>query len=188
MRSAKRITVVTMSVVTWTWLFGFSAIPAQAQDVRWETIIGIIRQGGLNPANEPVAVANAVGSGTGAVQGGGQPWSTTGGEAQVDLLTGEIEFKVEGLVLAGGNSIGTRGGVAQVKGTLVCDTDGNAGGGNSTLVDTPLVPLSPQGDAEFSGNVGPLPAACINEPDIAFLIRIAPPANRWIAHGAVRTP
>jgi hypothetical protein len=48
-----------------------------------------------------------------------------------------------------------------------------------------------QGDAKFNGNVGPLPVACINEPDIAFLIRIVTPAEfggLWIAVGAVRIP
>jgi hypothetical protein len=89
------------------------------------------------------------------------------------------------LVLAGGNGIGTRAATNQVKGTLVCDTDGSAGGGNSTLVDTPLVDLDAQGSAKFNGNVGVLPTAC-SDPDIAFLIRIA--AGRWIANGAVRKP
>lgn len=149
--------------------------------VRWRQVIGIIQAG------------NVVGSGTGAVTGGGQPWTTTVGVARANLATGEIQFVVKGLVLAGGNSIGTRGDINAVEGTLVCDTNGSAGGGNSTLVDTPAVDLSLQGDAQFSGSVGSLPAAC-SEPDIAFLIRIAevngvPQANRrWIANGAVREP
>ncbi len=78
-----------------------------------------------------------------------------------------------------------------MKGTLVCDVNGSAGG-NSVLVDTPPVPLSAQGDAQFNGNVvGPLPAVCSSEPDIAFLIRIqvlGAFAGRWIAAGAVRIP
>ena len=151
-----------------------SAVPALAEEVRWRQIIGIIQAG------------NVVGVGSGAVTGGGQPWSATRGEAEVDLETGEIHFEVRGLVLAGGNGIGTRAGNTQVRGTLVCDTDGSAGGGNSTLVDTPLVPFSAQGDAKFSGNLGTLPAVCSSEPDIAFLIRI--PAGRWIGNGAVRKP
>ena len=152
-----------------------AAAPSRADDsdvVHWQTVIGIIQAG------------NLVGSGTGQVAGGGQPWSTTGGEAGVNLRNGDVGFRVRGLVLAGGNGVGTRAAIAEVKGTLVCDTDGSAGGGNSMLVDTPLVPLSITGDARFSGNFGPLPAAC-SEPDIAFLIRIAPSANRWIANGAV---
>lgn len=159
-------------VVGVTLLLG--AKTTEAQTVGWQDIIGIIQAG------------NLVGSGTGQVQGGGQPWSTRGGEARVNLGNGNLHFVVHGLVFAGGNNIGTRGGNAQVRGTLVCDTNGSAGGGNSTLVDTPLVDFSPQGDARFTGNVGPLPAACLIEPDIAFLIRL--PAGAWIANGAVRTP
>jgi hypothetical protein len=146
---------------------------AAAAEVRWQDVVGIIQAG------------NLVGTGTGQVQGGGQPWSTTGGLAEVDLDTGTVRFRVRGLVLAGGNTIGTAGSITEVKGTLVCDADGSASGGNSVLVDTPLVPLTFQGDAAFRGEVGALPAACL-EPDLAFLVRIG--AGRWIANGAVRRP
>jgi hypothetical protein len=137
----------------------------------WRQIIGIIQPG------------NKVGSGTGQVAGGGQPWTTAGGSADVDLATGRLQFQVQGFVLAGGNAIGTPGGVTMVKGTLVCDTTGTANG-NSTLVDTPLVPLSAKGDARFRGDVGPLPFACVNEPNLAFLIRTG--GGAWIANGAIR--
>jgi hypothetical protein len=133
--------------------------------VRWKTVIGIMQAGNV--------VAG--------VPGGGQPWSTLGGDARVDLERGRISFDVKGLVLAGGNTIGTPGAVTQVKGTLVC----GAGSATPALVDTPLVALSPQGDAEFDGAEAPLPAACANK-DLAFLVRIA--AGRWIANGAVRSP
>jgi hypothetical protein len=46
--------------------------------------------------------------------------------------------------------------VVQVKGTLVCDTDGSASGGNSVLVDTPLVELDDEGNARFNGRVSSL--------------------------------
>jgi hypothetical protein len=148
-----------------------AAAPAIADDVaHWQTVVGLIQPG------------NLVGSGTGGVLGGGQPWTTAGGEAGVNLINGNVGFRVRGLVFAGGNAVGTTGPISMVKGTLVCDTDGSAGGGNSTLVDTPLVPLSATGDAQFSGNLGPLPPACA-EPDIVFVIRIS--AGRWIANGAV---
>jgi hypothetical protein len=109
----------------------------------------------------------------------------------VNLATGEIQFVVKGLVLAGGNVIGTRADITAVKGTLVCDTNGSAGGGNSTLVQTAAIPLSLGGDANFSGSVGTLSAACSSEPDLAFLIRVAeengvPVTGPWIAFGAVR--
>jgi hypothetical protein len=52
-------------------------------------------------------------------------------------------------------------------------------------VDTPLVTLSAQGDAEFDGNLlARIPAVCTPS-NVAFLVRIA--AGRWIANGAVRS-
>ena len=138
------------------------SVSAWADDVvRWKTIIGIIQAG------------NVVGN----IPGGGQPWSTTGGEAKVNLRNGHIEFNVRGLVLAGGNSVGTPDGITQVKGTVIC----NAGTTNSTA-DTPLVDLSATGDAQFSGDIV-IPPDC-TPTNIDFLVRIA--ANRWIANGAVR--
>ena len=148
------------------------AIADDGDAIQWQAIVGILQ------AN------NVVGSGTGAVTGGGQPWTTTGGRASVDLRTSQINFEVRGLVFAGGNTIGTPLPITQVKGTLVCDTNGSAGGGNSVLVDTPAVTLDRQGNARFSGSIGALPAVCVSEPDIAFLVNI-PGANRWIANGAV---
>jgi hypothetical protein len=149
------------------------AIPAD--EVRWEGFVGIIVPG------------NVVGSGTGAVTGAGQVWVTTGGRASVELSTGDIRFEVTGLVLGAGNSVGTPGSNNQVRGTLLCDINGSAGSGNSVRVDTPLVPLTAQGDAEFQGNVGPLPAVCLTETDRAFFIRSAGNGN-WFAAAIVRTP
>jgi hypothetical protein len=143
-----------------------SAHAAQFDLARWQSVIGII-QGG-----------NVVGSGTGAVTGAPGPWSAQGGHVAVDLTRGKIQFDVRGLVFAGGNAIGNTGTVAQVKGTLVCDTDGSASG-NSILVETPLVELDEEGDSNFSGNVS-MPVACASEPDIAFLIRTA--SGRWIGN------
>jgi hypothetical protein len=139
------------------------ASPAKADSVRWRTIVGIVQAG------------NTVGN----IAGGGQPWTALGGRARVDLAASRVNFDVQGLVLAGGNTIGTPDAIVQVKGTLVCDP----GGANVTL-DTVLITLSPEGDADFSGPIGPIPSTC-NSSNIVFLIRIA--AGRWIANGAVRT-
>jgi CHRD domain len=158
--------------------------PGSAQGlIQWKEIHGIIQPG------------NLVGSGTGQVAGGTQPWTTTPSTpstrrfrravstpAQVNIITGDIRFLVIGLVQAGGNDIGTTGNVIEVKGTLVCDTDGSATG-NSVLIDTSLVPLSDGGDAAFIGTVT-LDPLCLSEPDIAFLIRTS--TDLWIANGAIR--
>jgi hypothetical protein len=136
--------------------------PAAADGVRWSTVVGI------EDAN------NVVGN----IGGGGQPWTTLGGFAIADLSSGRVEFEVRGLVLAGGNTIGTPGAITQVMGTVVCD----AGTQNLTF-NTPLVQLSPRGDAHFVGTIGPIATSCTPS-NVAFLIRI--PAGRWIANGAVR--
>ena len=93
----------------------------------------------------------------------------------MDLTTGALRFDVEGLVLAGGNSIGTPDNVTSVKGTLVCDTTAAV---NSTLVDSSLVTLSALGNAKFKGSLGVRPAAC-SLPNIAFLIRTS--GGAWLA-------
>jgi len=172
MTSNGRFSTALASVAAGALFVTALASPAAADGngstVRWKTIIGIIQ------------AANVVAG----IGGGGQPWSTLGGDARVDLSSGRIDFEVRGLVLAGGNTIGTRATIAQVKGTLVCD----AGQADQAIVDTPAVDLSLTGDAEFDGNVGPIPAVC-TATNTAFLVRIAAaaPGDRWIANGAVRS-
>ena len=142
------------------------------QHIQWSDVRGIVQAQAV------------VGTGSGAVTGGGSPWSTTGGHVEVNLDHGSINFEIQGLVLAASNSIGTRDSVTVVKGTLVCDTNGSLTG-SSALIDTSLVTLDEQGDAHFNGVVGAFPPEC-SEPDIAFLVRTA--GGAWIAFGAVRRP
>jgi hypothetical protein len=140
------------------------AAPARAEDhFSWRSIEGLIQPGNVVDG----------------ISGGGQPWTTQGGEASVDLRTGEVEFDVRGLVLAGGNTIGTPGAISSVMATIACGTGAVAFG--------PPVPLSAQGEAHFEGIITP-PPGC-SSANIAFLVSIsASPANRWIANGAVRRP
>lgn len=125
---------------------------------QWKTIIGIEQAGNVVDG----------------ITGGGQPWSTLGGEASVDLRSGEVEFAVHGLVLAGGNAIGTPGAVTSVAATVVC--------GVGISAAAPPVPLSPQGDAEFDGIVA-VPAGCKGS-NIALLLTA--PNGQWIANASVR--
>jgi hypothetical protein len=165
------------------WAVGLVTSAAWADDddgmeVKWERIEGAIVPGTV------FGGPNVVGG----VNSGAVSWTAEEGDAKLNKTTGRLRFEVEGLVLAAtpaGNVIGTRGLALQtVKGTIVC----NAASGPVILVDTPPVPLSFQGDAEFEGTVG-LPAVCA---DPAFLIRGAMPGtlpfDSWIAHGAVRRP
>jgi hypothetical protein len=174
MQTFLRKSLLVSGIALGAALIGGNASADSAYSLHWQSVIGIV-QGN-----------NVVGSGSGAATGAPGPWSALGGYVNVDLDDGEVNFVVRGLVLAGGNSIGTPGTVLQVKGTLVCDADGSASGGNSVLVDAPLVELvelDDQGNARFSGNVGSLPAVCTSEPDVAFLIRTS--SGRWIGNGAV---
>lgn len=134
--------------------------------VRWETVIGIVQAG------------NTVAG----ITGGSEPWSTLGGHAYVDLLDSTVAFDVKGLVLAGGNSIGTPATTTEVEGTLVC----NPGATSQTVVSTPPVALDARGDAAFNGSFSASTAGC-SPTAVAFLITI-PSNNHWIANGAVRVP
>jgi hypothetical protein len=171
MQTFLRKSLIVSGLALGAAVIGQNAIAGPDDTLRWQSVIGIAQPN------------NVVGSGTGAATGGGAPWSALDGHVNVVLENGAINFDVRGLVLAGGNSIGTPGTILQVKGTLICDTDGSASGGNSVVVDTPLVELSDQGNARFYGNVGALPSVCATEPDTAFLIRVG--SGRWIANGTV---
>ena len=171
MQTLLRKSLIVSGLALGVAAIGQDAYAGSYDALRWQSVIGIA-QGN-----------NVVGSGTGAATGVPGPWSALGGHVNVDLDSGKINFVVRGLVLAGGNSIGTPGAVVQVKGTLVCDTDGSASGGNSVVRDTLLVDLDDQGDAQFNGSVGPLPSVCASEPDVAFLIRVG--SGKWIANGTV---
>jgi hypothetical protein len=159
------------------------ASPAAADSVRWRTIVGVVDTSNTTAGTPPVTVpaVNVVGT----ILPGGVPWTTLGGYASVDLITGRVEFEVHGLVLAGGAGIGAvPAALTAVYGTVACVV------GTPPItyaVNTASVPLSAQGDASFSGTVSitSITTNC-NSSNVAFLITI--PANgHWIANGAVRT-
>jgi hypothetical protein len=139
--------------------------------VRWETIVGSVL-----PAN--AFFSNPIGG----IPAGTDPWSTLGGHAYVNLTSGVVDFEVKGLVFGNNVPIGTPGPVKQIKGTLVCAP----GSEQRLVIDTPVVALSPQGDATFKG-LFTSPTTHCSAKDIAFLVRNAK-NNRWIAYGAVRVP
>jgi len=71
-------------------------------------------------------------------------------------------------------------GIAQAS-NVVC----GPGSASPTVIDTPLVPLDAQGNAEFSGSFSSSTAGC-SAMDVAFLVRTA--AGAWIGNGSVRVP
>ncbi|HEX6896759.1 MAG TPA: hypothetical protein VF146_15870 [Bryobacteraceae bacterium] len=131
--------------------------------VRWRGMEGVITAPGVD---------NPIGQ----VHSGAGPWTAKSGNAQIDLASGEGFFDVEHLVLNGGASSGTPGGVTTVVGTLVCNA-GSPAGSTETVVDTPATSLSSGGDAELSFRIN-VPAECNNP---LFLIRTA--SGRWLATG-----
>ena len=169
--------------------------PAAAQNghrVVWGQVVGIPQPGII--VGRPESEDAECDVGVNCVAGTLAPWVTTDGQADVDLLSGQLDFIVKGLVIASDptfSNIGTTSVVTMVKGTLVCN---DTAPGVPEIVDTDAVPLSSQGNARFHGRVD-LPSSCTDEPgDIVFLIRVAEvsdPAREflidlWNAFGAVR--
>ncbi len=179
-----RVLISAIAVISSVFLTISLATTVQAhrkdndQKVKWERIVGFTPR------------ASALGSPTvvGGISSVGAPWVATRGRAKINFRNDRVTFEVKGLVLTAqpppDGVIGAPNpSVTTVKGTLVCDSRGTP-----SIFDTPPVPLSAQGDAEFHGtfDVSP-PAGCLTP---AFLIRAVtgPLADQWIAHGAVRTP
>jgi hypothetical protein len=105
------------------------------------------------------------------VQPPGQIWVIADLKADVTIL-GRIKVKGKGLLLGGGNNIGTNAGQS-VRATLLCTNDGNI------LHDSGLVPLEPNGDFRIDATLAPpVPSQCIGA---TLLIRN--PAGSWFAAG-----
>jgi hypothetical protein len=108
------------------------------------------------------------------VNPGGQPWVISSLSAQVGT-DGRIEAEGRGLLLAGGNGIGTNGGQS-VRARLIC------GGVGGTVSDSDLVPLAANGDFAINGSLIPtLPVPC-NTP----VLLIINAQSRWFAAGIVK--
>lgn len=104
----------------------------------------------------------------------GQPWVLASLKADVGL-DGSIMVAGEGLLLAGGNNIGTNAG-ASVFATLFC-------GAMEHSTNLAGVPLEANGDFMITDVLTPLPSAPCDSP--VFLIRTAN-GGRWFAAGIPR--
>jgi hypothetical protein len=136
---------------------------ATAQDrlVRFEGGIGVVpaRVGG---------VANTVRG----VAPGGQPWVIS--RLSVDVRTdGRISVDGRGLLLSGGDNIGTNGNQA-VLARLFC------GAGNGVAFDSPSVPLGPEGDFRIEGQ---LPGVFLSECERPVLLIVSAANGAWFAAG-----
>jgi hypothetical protein len=193
----KRLASVVLPLLAVSALLAVRSSSATTTELlQWRTIFGIKESGDVVGVGTP-------GPGTGAITGGA-PWETLGGSATVDLSNGNVDFEVEGLILAVGTDfvsggsfvtppvsglpIGTPAGITEVEGTLVCNVTG--AGGPSVWVDTPVTSLNAQGNAHFSGSFSSsIPSDCSTNPTLndAFLIRIGSGEfeGAWIAFGGI---
>src|SRR5262249_37927605 len=146
-------------------------------------IVGVISAPGID--NTVAVILDQSGNVVSQIHSGTSPWVTRSGFARLDLVSGAVQFSVNGLVLIGGNASGTAGPINQVTGTLVCNPGSVDPNGPRGVVDPPPVALSTLGNARFFGELtAAVPYPCANP---LFLIRIGPAfggfAGRWLATG-----
>jgi hypothetical protein len=143
------------------------AAAAAAEDrlVRFEGGIGVI------PVSSTVAnapVGDAVRNDVRGTAPGGQPWVIA--RLSADVKTdGRISVDGRGLLLAGGNTIGTNGGQS-VRATLFCGAAAHTTG---------LVALEPNGDFRIEDVLTPTPPDPCNTP----VLLIVNSGGRWFAAG-----
>ena len=99
---------------------------------------------------------------------GGQPWVISRLLADV-RSDGRISVDGRGLLLAGGNGIGTNGGLS-VKALLFCGT---------TMLASEAVPLEANGDFRIDGTLDAVPPQPCDTPTLL----IVNTGNRWFAAG-----
>ena len=158
----KKALTVSIPVVLIVGLFALSVLADDTDDalVRFKGGIGVIPVRG----NTPPFAANVVQGVTPA----GQPWVISDLDAKVKT-NGDIKVDGEGLLLAGGNNIGTNSGQS-VRARLFC---------GGIAHDTGLVPLEPNGDFRIDDILTPLPPnPCANP-----ILLIVSGGGNWFAAG-----
>jgi hypothetical protein len=164
MRPAKLLMFATMSIFVWIWLVGLFAPSVIADNTlaRFEGGIGVI----------PVRAGPAANTVRG-INPGGQPWVIRGLSADI-TMDGQIEAVGEGVLLGGGDNIGTNGGQS-VGATLFCANDGNV------QHKSGAVPLEPNGDFRIDSILSPAPPNPCENP--VLLIRGGAGDGNWFAAG-----
>ena len=152
-------------------------VPAMADDDALAEFKGAV---GVHPVSNVAGTQNADGSFPNVtrnvvrtVNPAGQIWVIAKLNATVSA-DGHIKADGRGLLLGGGNSVGTRATVTQVKATLICETVAPF-----VLRDSDLVPLEVNGDFRVDGQLSPWPPDDCSSP--VLLIRSA--GGTWFAAG-----
>jgi len=157
-----------------------AAFSAHADDrlVRFDGGIGVdpVSSGQGTAATATVVNRNIVRG----VQPPGQLWVISSLKADV-RTDGSIRVDGRGLLLAGGNAIGTNANQS-VRATLICDTAIVAPATTPPLFETALVPLEANGDFRIDDVLTPaVPAECASP-----VLLIRNPAGAWFAAGIVK--
>ena len=165
-----------MKTLLFVITLGLTPLGATADDslVRFDGGIGV----------DPVAGIASNGPALNVVRGvppGGFPWVIKRLRADVSA-DGRVHVDVRGLILAGGNVIGTNGG-QRVLAMLFCGAPGPGGSlGTATAHSSDLagVPLDPNGNVEIDDVLMPAPPSpCDN----AALLIVTPGNHHWFAAG-----
>jgi len=158
-----------------------AAFSANADDrlVRFDGGIGVIpvSSGQGTAATATVVNRNLVRG----VQPPGQIWVISSLKADV-RTDGSIRVDGRGLLLGGGNAIGTNANQS-VRATLICDTAIVAPATTPPLFDSGLVALEPDGDFRIDDVLTPAPPAECASP--VLLIRNG--GGAWFAAGIVKS-
>jgi len=113
---------------------------------------------------------------------GGNPWVIEKFNAKVEE-DGDITAEGIGLVLAGGNSIGSADGVTMVAATLFCQSSPGPPATFSSH-SSGAHPLAADGNFKFKDTLSPVPPFTCTNP--ALLIRANSSSGPWIAAGIPR--
>jgi len=157
------------------------ALPAAADDdgasLKFRGGIGVdpVSSGQGTAATATVVNRNIVRG----VQPPGQLWVISDLKAEIDLNSGSVRVDGRGLLLAGGNTIGTNANQS-VRATLICDLP--VGTTNPPLFDSGLVPLEADGDFRIDDTLSPRPPAVCASP----VLLIRNPAGAWFAAGILK--
>ena len=147
-----------------------ASVPVHARDtqLRFEGGIGVIPTSRVDPTVPPTVVRNDVRG----LQPGGQPWVISRLEAKI-RTDGSVRVTGRGLLLAGGNGIGTTGNQS-VRAVLFCGL-----AATPSRHDSELVLLDPDGDFKIGGELSsPPPVPC--ETPVLLIVNAA---DRWFAAG-----
>jgi hypothetical protein len=143
----------------------FFSLPVSAAER--DTLVNF--QGGIGATPARLSAGVFVANDVFGVNPGGRPWVIRELEAAVKT-DGDIKVKGKGLILGGGDNVGTSGSGQQVQARLFCDGIAHNSG---------LVPLAPNGDFEIDDVLSPLPP----NPCTAPVLLIVSAGGSWFAAG-----